>query len=215
MDPIRQLPNTIYRLPTLCVNILSNKTIDTTNVDFFDENNNSIVSPTNVVTLFHEGLASRMCIVMPLSIHNEYVRETHCNAVIITQTTIERFEPRGNINLKSQSIQVQSLYDTNNMDMFVRKLIHNWIMDDIAPKHRMVQLAHRVYNTKPQHNLYRRYYKPLPNGIISSDVLTYCNASMCQKLVFNYVRIRTHKDNIQKYRKHAHEQWLQYEKNLL
>jgi hypothetical protein len=210
---VRFVPEHVVRLPTLCLDIKKNLDVNVSDVSFFDETKNVQVAENSVHRTFFNTLLDKIVMVIPLSINNDFLQVSHCNCIIITQKTIERFEPRGNIHLQSQTTTVQNLYSPEKIDTYIRQLLRSWCVRPADYPLRQFQLECRVrgisYSTYPQ---YIRYFKPLLNGITSTDTNVYKNAQMCQTLVFNYIRIRVDDEHINEHRSKAHKDWLHNER---
>ena len=196
---IRYLPPSVYRLPTLMMTFNTNGNIKEKLA--FDETKGTQIDMRLMPGLAVTGLLSKKPIVMPLSLEDSK-GNTHCNAIIIKNGIIERFEPRGrNIKSSKQSKIVQSFYDPDVLDSTMASLVKSWYSD------RRLALEGRMLKKKIPKQ-YFRYSKPKQSGIYSNDTQNYKNATKCTSLTFNYVRIRVKTSD----RNDAYTKWLKYEK---
>jgi hypothetical protein len=199
----RSLPSNVYRLPTFMLTFDKDGII--TKKYGFNEQTGSVVDIRMFPSLAVEGFLSNKPVVMPLSLEDSS-GNLHCNAIVIMNSQIERFEPRGNIHDERNTSMVNSFYDPTHLDITLSRTIKSWFST------RNFNLSN-VIRGKARNDVlppYFRYRKPRSTGIFSTDMDTYKNASHCSTLTFNYLRIRV---NTQ-FRTEAYKKWLSYEKNV-
>lgn len=195
----RTLPPNVYRLPTMMITF--NKSGQITETYGFDEQSNNQVSLDMFPILAIDGFLSKKPMVMPLSLEDSK-GNLHCNAIVIMNSNIERFEPRGNIKDKHHTSIVQSFYDPTNLDSTLSKFIKGWF----SPRNFKLDNITRG-KSRSELTPYFRYMKPKSTGIVSTDTKTYGNAAKCSKLTFDYLRIRVGSKD----RSEAYKKWLNYE----
>jgi hypothetical protein len=197
MEAFRNIPDGVYRLPTILIDIDGIGGVNETNVLYFDEVKQQKVPNALIPFYFNEALLAHDIAVLPVSIQNGDIQ--HSNALIIRADTIERFEPRGD-----QTDTIKQVYIPQKLDTFFNLLIRRWSSDVII--RRKMGMIYR----KPD-SLYStyQYFPPMPRGIPSNNKAH----TNCARLTFSYLNIRTHVDFRDRSRQIAHARWLEMEKN--
>ena len=192
----RTLP---HRLPTMMIQLDHDGVPDPKATIFYDETTMStksthgaVVPPLLMPCLLHEERTYRAgtqlpCVCLPINLRT--MDDTlHCNMILFTESSIERFEPRGDVTAGHQSNAVRNMYTPHALDSYLHAVLCPWTSDA-----RAARLASAVTGMGPvvsgtPRGL--RYESPGSTGISSMDP-SYRNAENCTALAFSYARIRS------------------------
>lgn len=181
-----------FRLPTLCLNIDEKDEIEIE--AFWDEQEKKEIIEgvplLEKLTLAADHLLRKNPLVMLINIYNKRMKEYHCNAIIIKDGNVERFDPRGYNKDTNNTDMVKNFYDPEKLDTFLKDLIiSEWNIDKLCI------LANRIKNgTEAIPTLNYIKIQSDVKGIVSDDV-NFEDHNKCDQLTFDYINIRLNNNN--------------------